>query len=225
EGFFAYQDEQGRKDMLLLLDSGMFYEFVKADEFFDESPPRITIEDVELNVNYVLIVSSNAGLWAYNVGDTIMFTCKDPYRVIVTGRIKHFISAFGEHVIGKEVDMAMQEACNQYNAQISEFTVAPQINPESGLPYHEWFVEFEKEPKDINEFSRFMDKALQEQNKYYYDLIAGKILRPLKITKVKKNGFKEYMEAIGKLDAQNKVPRLTNDRKIASHFEGKQLTY
>lgn len=215
EGFFAYQDKQNQKGMLLLLNSGIFYEFVKADEFFEESPKRITIKDVEVGVNYVMIISTNAGLWAYNVGDTIEFTSKNPYRIIVTGRIKHFISAFGEHVIGKEVEQALNYALEEYNAQISEFTVAPKIETHKELPYHEWFIEFEKEPKNLIEIATKIDSSMQEQNSYYHDLRSGNILQQLKITAVKKNGFKNYMKSVGKLGGQNKVPRLSNDRKIA----------
>ena len=215
EGFFAFQDKQNEKGMLLQLDSGMFYEFVKADQFFDKNPKRITIKDVEVGVNYVMIISTNAGLWAYNIGDTIMFTDTKPYRVIVSGRIKHFISAFGEHVIGKEVEQAMKEATQGTDIRINEFTVAPQINPEIGLPYHEWFVEFENAPKDISALAKKIDASLQKQNSYYLDLIEGKVLQPLKISKVNKNGFQNYMKSIGKLGGQNKIPRLANDRKIA----------
>lgn len=215
EGFFAFQDKQNVKGMLLQLDSGMFYEFVKADQFFDNNPKRITIKDVEVGVNYVMIISTNAGLWAYNIGDTIMFTDTKPYRVIVSGRIKHFISAFGEHVIGKEVEQAMKEATQGTDIRINEFTVAPQINPEIGLPYHEWFVEFENAPKDISALAKKIDASLQKQNSYYLDLIEGKVLQPLKISKVNKNGFQNYMKSIGKLGGQNKIPRLANDRKIA----------
>lgn len=215
EGFFAFQDKQDQKGMLLQLDSGMFYEFVKADQFFDENPKRITLKDVKVGVNYVMIISTNAGLWAYNIGDTVMFTDTKPYRVIVSGRIKHFISAFGEHVIGKEVEQAMKEATEGTNISINEFTVAPQINPESGLPYHEWFIEFENEPEDISALAKKIDNSLQKQNSYYLDLIEGKVLQPLKISKVNKNGFQNYMKSIGKLGGQNKIPRLANDRKIA----------
>ena len=218
EGFFAYQDRQHEKGMLLQLNSGIFYEFVKSDEFFNENPQRLTIEAVELGVNYVMIISTNAGLWAYNIGDTVEFTSLKPYRVIVSGRIKHFISAFGEHVIGKEVEQAMQEAINNTTVRVSEFTVAPQINPEQGLPYHEWFVEFENEPKDLVEFAKKIDDSLQKQNSYYSDLIKGKVLQPLKITLVKKDGFKKYMKSVGKLGGQNKMPRLSNDRKIVEDF-------
>jgi hypothetical protein len=220
EGFFAFQDKQTEKGMLLQLNSGMFYEFIKADEFFEENPKRLTIGEVETGVNYVILVSSNAGLWAYNIGDTVQFTSTKPYRVIVSGRIKHFISAFGEHVIAKEVEEAIQEATAATSARISEFTVAPQITPENEeLPYHEWFVEFEKEPEDLSKFSKILDKSLQQQNSYYFDLIEGKILQPLKISKVPENGFQQYMKSIGKLGGQNKLPRLSNDRKIAEVLE------
>ena len=215
EGFFAYQDSQKEKGMLLLLNSGIFYEFVKSDEFFNPNPKRYTIGEVELHVNYVLIISTNAGLWAYNIGDTVQFTSLKPYRVIVSGRIKHYISAFGEHVIGKEVEHALQEAMNGTEIRVNEFTVAPQIAPETGLPYHEWFIEFENEPNNLDDFALAIDTAMRKQNVYYDDLIVGKVLQTVKITKVSKNGFKEYMKSIGKLGGQNKLPRLSNDRKIA----------
>jgi hypothetical protein len=215
EGFFAYQDSQTEKGMLLLLNAGIFYEFIKADAFFTENPTRYTIGEVEMGVNYVLIISTNAGLWAYNIGDTVAFTSLSPYRVIVTGRIKHYISAFGEHVIGKEVETALQEAMAGTPVSVNEFTVAPQINPAGGLPYHEWFIEFEKEPEDPDAFALRIDAAMRKQNVYYDDLIVGGVLRTLVITKVAKNGFQEYMKSIGKLGGQNKLPRLANDRKIA----------
>ncbi|WP_136669128.1 GH3 auxin-responsive promoter family protein [Flavobacterium sp. H122] len=218
EGFFAYQDSQKEKGMLLLLNSGIFYEFIKADEFFTENPRRYTIGEVEMGVNYVLIISTNAGLWAYNIGDTIQFTSLKPYRVIVSGRIKHYISAFGEHVIGKEVESALQEAVEGTSVRINEFTVAPQINPTEGLPYHEWLIEFENEPEDVKAFALKIDTAMRKQNVYYEDLISGHVLQTLVITKVGKNGFQEYMKSIGKLGGQNKLPRLSNDRKIADYF-------
>ena len=218
EGFFAFQDKQNDKGMLLQLNSGIFYEFIKADDFFTENPKRITIKDVEVGVNYVMIISTNAGLWAYNIGDTVEFTSTKPYKLIVSGRIKHFISAFGEHVIGKEVEQAMQEAIIDSDVRVSEFTVAPQINPKEGLPYHEWFIEFENEPEDMFALAKKIDESLQKQNSYYFDLIKGKVLQPLKITQVKKGGFQDYMKSIGKLGGQNKLPRLSNDRKIVEGF-------
>ena len=216
EGFFAYQDSQTEKGMLLLLNSGIFYEFVKAEEFFDKSAKRITIKDVQLGVNYVMIISTDAGLWAYNLGDTVQFISLKPFKIIVSGRIKHFISAFGEHVIAKEVEEAMQQAIEGTDARINEFTVAPQITPKGNeLPYHEWLVEFEKEPSDISKFIDILDTSLQKQNSYYFDLIEGKILQTLKITTIVKGGFKDYMKSIGKLGGQNKVQRLSNDRSVA----------
>jgi hypothetical protein len=215
EGFFAYQDKQNEKGMLLLLNAGMFYEFIKTDEFFTENPKRYTIGEVELGVNYALIISTNAGLWAYNIGDTVQFTSLEPHRVIVSGRIKHFISAFGEHVIGKEVEHALKEAIEGSSIRVNEFTVAPQISPETGLPYHEWFIEFENEPENLESFALKIDDAMRKQNTYYDDLIVGKVLQTLIITKVTQNGFQDYMKSIGKLGGQNKLPRLSNDRVIA----------
>jgi hypothetical protein len=214
EGFFAYQDSQKEKGMLLLLNAGIFYEFVKSDAFYSENPVRYTIGEVELGVNYVLIISTNAGLWAYNIGDTVQFTSLEPYRIIVSGRIKHYISAFGEHVIGKEVEYALKEAMEGTNTRVNEFTVAPQISPLSGLPYHEWFIEFENEPADGRVFEEALDNAMRKQNMYYDDLIVGNILKKAVITKVAKNGFQEYMKSIGKLGGQNKIPRLSDNRVI-----------
>jgi len=215
EGFFAFQDKQDDSGMLLQLNSGIFYEFIPVDDFDAVHPTRLTIADVKKGVNYVMIISTNAGLWAYNVGDTIAFTSLKPYKIVVTGRIKHFISAFGEHVIAKEVEQSLKIALENKTISINEFTVAPQVKPVKGLPYHEWFIEFDKEPTDLEEFALEIDKALQVQNSYYFDLIKGKILKPLVITKIDKNGFQKYMKSIGKLGGQNKLPRLANDRKIA----------
>ena len=215
EGFFAYQDQQNKEGLLLLLNNGIFYEFIPVDQFGEENPPRYSLGEIELGVNYVLILSTTAGLWGYNIGDTVKFVSKDPYRLVVTGRVKHFISAFGEHVIGKEVETAMKEATANTDIRIKEFTVAPQVNPESGLPYHEWLVEFDVKPKDRVAFEARLDAAMEAQNVYYQDLIQGNVLRPLVVTDVAKNGFQTYMKSIGKLGGQNKVPRLSNDRKIA----------
>ncbi len=218
EGFISYQDSQDEKGMLLLTNNGIFYEFIPAEEFYNENPTRISLGDVKLGINYVLILNTNAGLWGYNIGDTVEFVSLNPYRIIVTGRIKHFISAFGEHVIGKEVESALNSQTENTNVRINEFTVAPQITPEVGLPYHEWFIEFENKPTDLALFAKNIDKSLQEQNSYYYDLIVGKVLQPLKITTIEKGGFNNYMKSVGKLGGQNKVPRLANDRKIANEL-------
>ena len=225
EGFFAYQDSQAAKGMLLLLNSGIFYEFIKSDDFYNENPRRHTIGEVELGVNYVLIISTNAGLWGYNIGDTIQFTSLKPYRVIVSGRIKHYISAFGEHVIGKEVESALQEAIIGTTIRINEFTVAPQITPKEGLPYHEWFIEFDPdasgEPENMDAFAEALDNAMRKQNMYYDDLIVGNVLRKVVVTKVVKNGFQDYMKSIGKLGGQNKIPRLSNERNIVDLLKRK----
>ncbi len=215
EGFFAYQDKPNDPGLLLLLNAGIFYEFIPADAFYLPNPPRLTIGQVELGVNYVLIISTNAGLWAYNIGDTIQFTSLKPYKIIVSGRIKHFISAFGEHVIGKEVEQALSVAVQQHAVRVNEFTVAPQITPANGLPYHEWFIEFEQAPQNRDAFAQTIETELRKQNSYYDDLIVGKVLRPLEITPVVSHGFQDYMKSIGKLGGQNKIPRLSNDRAIA----------
>lgn len=218
EGFFAFQDRQNEVGMLLRLDAGIFYEFVAADEFFTDNPKRLTIGEVRTGVNYVMILSSNAGLWAYNLGDTVEFVSTKPYRIIVSGRLKHFISAFGEHVIGKEVERALKDTLQEVGGSVREFTVAPQANPQEGLPYHEWFIEFEEEPNDLDKFALRLDEYLCKQNTYYDDLISGTILRKLIITKIESDGFKKYMRSIGKLGGQNKIPRLSNDRKIADEL-------
>lgn len=216
EGFIAYQDSQTEKGLLLLADAGMFYEFVPADEYYNDKPTRLSLAEVEIDKNYALILNTNAGLWGYSIGDTVKFISLNPYKIVVTGRIKHFISAFGEHVIGEEVEHALLSIANEEGVEITEFTVAPQVNPAEGeLPYHEWFVEFSKAPKDLEAFSLKVDQALQQKNIYYFDLIEGNILQPLKIRTLAKDAFVNYMKAQGKLGGQNKVPRLSNDRKIA----------
>jgi hypothetical protein len=220
EGFIAFQDSQTKPGLLLNAASGIFFEFVPAGEIFDENPTRLSLREVEIGVNYALIINSNAGLWGYNIGDTVQFVSKDPYRLVVSGRIKHFISAFGEHVIGKEVEQAMLDTSNEAGVRVEEFTVAPQVNPlEGGLPYHEWFVVFDQAPADLSAFAKKLDAAMVKQNIYYEDLISGGILQPLKIRPMKKEAFREYMKSQGKLGGQNKVPRLSNDRKIANALQ------
>ncbi|SDT10496.1 Phenylacetate-coenzyme A ligase PaaK, adenylate-forming domain family [Mucilaginibacter mallensis] len=215
EGFIAFQDSQKDKGLLLQVNSGIFYEFIPVDEFFNDSPTRISLKDIELNKNYALILNTNAGLWGYSLGDTVKFISKDPYKILVTGRIKHFISAFGEHVIGEEVEHSLMSIAKEEGIDVVEFTVAPQVNPAPGeLPYHEWFIEFGNEPNDLEAFRQKVDKALQKKNIYYFDLIEGNILQPLVIRSLKKDTFINYMRSQGKLGGQNKVPRLANDRKI-----------
>jgi hypothetical protein len=220
EGFIAFQDRQKEKGLLLMVDSGIFYEFVPADEFFNENPTRISLKDIELDKNYALILNTSAGLWGYSLGDTVKFVSKDPYKIVVTGRIKHYISAFGEHVIGEEVEYALMSVANEQGIEVIEFTVGPQVNPPKGeLPYHEWFVEFAKAPDNLKEFALKVDKALQKKNIYYFDLVEGNILQPLVIQSLKKDTFINYMRSQGKLGGQNKVPRLANDRKIAEELK------
>ncbi len=219
EGFFAFQDSQQEPGLLLNTNSGIFFEFVPAAEIFNENPTRLSLKDVKAGENYVLIISSNAGLWAYNIGDTIKFVSTNPYRLIVSGRIKHYISAFGEHVIGEEVEYSLMKAANEEGVKIIEFTVAPMVQQGKGKSYHEWFIEFEKSPSDINSFAKKVDDNLRKKNVYYDDLIGGNILQQLVITRVKKNGFIDYMKSIGKLGGQNKLPRLSNDRKIAEDMQ------
>lgn len=216
EGFIAFQDRQDDKGLLLNAYSGIFFEFIPLDEFHSGNPTRLWLDEIELGVNYVLIINNNAGLWGYNIGDTVQFVSKNPYRLIVSGRVKHFISAFGEHVIGKEVEAAMQEVERKYASNIVEFTVAPQVTPpEGGTPYHEWFVEFDRVPEHLDAFAKELDEAMVQQNIYYQDLIEGNILRSLVIRPMQTGAFREYMKTQGKLGGQNKVPRLSNDRKIA----------
>ena len=223
EGFIAYQDRFDEEGLLLNITAGIFFEFVPADEIFDDKPSRLHLGEVELQKNYAIILNTNAGLWGYNIGDTVKFVSLNPYRIIVTGRTKHFISAFGEHVIAEEVERAILDIAKKEAIEIIEFTVIPQVNPAKGLPYHEWFVEFEKEPKDLNSFALKVDSCLQKMNSYYADLIEGKVLKPLEIRIMQKNALIELMKSKGKLGGQNKVPRLSNNRDIASEFEALNL--
>ncbi|MDB5257177.1 MAG: hypothetical protein JWM14_1872 [Chitinophagaceae bacterium] len=216
EGFIAFQDATAEEGLLLLLNSGVFYEFIPVAEYFDANPSRLTIEEVELGQNYAVIMSTNAGLWAYSIGDTVKFVSTNPYRIVVTGRIKHFISAFGEHVIGEEVEKAMKEALVlNPGVEVTEFTVAPYVSGEKGQSYHEWLVEFSKTPEDLTKFSKDLDVAMTRLNIYYDDLITGNILKSLVLTPLQPGAFVDYMKTLGKLGGQNKVPRLSNDRIFA----------
>ncbi|MFL2576342.1 MAG: GH3 auxin-responsive promoter family protein [Flavobacteriaceae bacterium] len=215
EGFIAFQDNPEADGLLLQLDAGIFYEFVEADKIHQENPPRISLAAVKKGVNYAIILNTSAGLWGYNIGDTVSFVNLKPYRIIVSGRIKHFISAFGEHVIGKEVEQAMEEALQAHDARVTEFTVAPQVTPEAGLPHHEWWIAFDSAPEELATFAKTLDLSMRKQNTYYDDLITGGVLCPLVIKPLPADAFEQYMKKIGKLGGQNKTPRLTNDRKIA----------
>ncbi|MCP9235379.1 GH3 auxin-responsive promoter family protein [Lewinella sp. JB7] len=218
EGFIAYQDSQTEPGLLLNTASGIFFEFIPAEEVFSDAPTRLSLGEVETGRNYAIILSTTAGLWGYNIGDTVEFVSTDPYRIRVTGRIKHYISAFGEHVIGKEVETALRQTAQVFGASVTEFTVAPQVNPASGLPYHEWFVEFATPPRDPEAFAAALDRAMVGENLYYRDLIEGKILRPLVLRELPAGAFREYMKRQGKLGGQNKVPRLSNDRQLVDQL-------
>lgn len=215
EGFIAFQNEQNDKSLLLNVDAGIFFEFVPVDTYFDDNPTRLSLAEVETGKNYALVLSTNAGLWGYSIGDTVKFTSLNPYKILVTGRIKHFTSAFGEHVIAEEVEGALNEVVAKYPAEVIEFHVAPQLNPADGLPHHEWLIAFAREPEDVKTFSSELDLAMQKKNIYYADLIKGKILRPLEITSLQKDAFNQFMKSKGKLGGQNKVPRLSDNRDNA----------
>ncbi len=215
EGFIGFQDEWPSEGLLLIPDGGIFYEFTPADRFYDEDAPRIPLADVETGVNYVMILNTNAGLWGYNLGDTVRFVSLKPYRFVSTGRLSHFTSAFGEHVIAHEVEDAITETVKNTGAMVSEFHVAPLVDNPDGLPCHQWFVDFNTEPDDLKHFAKVLDEALQKRNPYYKDLVTGNILQPAMVKKVPAGTFKKYMKSIGKLGGQNKVPHLSNDRKIA----------
>lgn len=219
EGFFAFQDDYTKEGLLLLTNHGIFYEFIPLEQFGKPDAERLTLKDVELNKDYALILTTNSGLWAYSIGDVVRFIDKNPYRVLVSGRTKHFTSAFGEHVIAFEVEEAMKATVEKFPAKITEFHLAPQVNAEEELPYHEWFIEFEQEPQDLNQFKEELDIQLRNRNTYYDDLISGNILQKLKISRLKKNAFNEYAKSQGKLGGQNKTPRLANDRKLADLIE------
>ena len=218
EGFIAYQDSQKEEGLLLCVNNGIFFEFIKTDDYFDPNPKRIDLSDVVLGVDYVIILNTNAGLWGYNIGDTIKFVSLNPYRIVVSGRLKHFTSAFGEHVIAQEVEQSLINVIQKHPAEVKEFHVAPQVNPTKGLPFHQWFIEFIKEPEDLVIFAQELDLQLQSKNSYYKDLISGSVLKKLEIIRVKNNGFNNYMNSLGKLGGQNKTPRLSNNRKVADQL-------
>ncbi|HLF64264.1 MAG TPA: GH3 auxin-responsive promoter family protein [Saprospiraceae bacterium] len=219
EGFIAYQDSWPYEGLRLNINSGIFFEFVATESLSSANPDRLSLQEVELNKDYAVIINSNAGLWGYDIGDTVQFVSKDPYRIVVSGRVEHFISAFGEHVIAKEVEQTMSETCVATGIHVTEFTVAPQVNPpDGGAPYHEWFIEFDGEVNDLTVFRDKLEASMRAQNIYYRDLREGNVLRPLVITLVQKDRFRKYMESMGKLGGQNKLPRLKNDRGIAERL-------
>ena len=219
EGFFAFQDDFEKEGLLLLTNHGIFYEFIPLEQYGKPNAERLTLKDIELHKDYALILTTNSGLWSYSIGDVVRFISKKPYRILVSGRTKHFTSAFGEHVIAFEVEEALKATVESFPAQITEFHLAPQVNPAEGLPYHEWFIEFEKAPQNLQDFRKKLDEEMRKRNTYYDDLISGNILQPLIISQLKKNAFQDYAKSEGKLGGQNKIPRLANDRKIGGFLE------
>ncbi len=219
EGFFAFQDDYEKEGLLLLTNHGIFYEFIPLEQYGKPNAERLTLKDIELHKDYALILTTNSGLWSYSIGDVVRFISKKPYRILVSGRTKHFTSAFGEHVIAFEVEEALKATVESFPAQITEFHLAPQVNPAEGLPYHEWFIEFEKEPENMESFRKNLDQEMRKRNTYYDDLISGNILQPLIVSQLKKNAFQDYAKSEGKLGGQNKIPRLANDRKIGDFLE------
>jgi len=217
EGFIGIQDRLDANDMLLMMDTGLFYEFVPREEIASDAPRRFTVADVETGVDYAIVLSTNSGLWGYVLGDTVRFTSLRPHRLRVTGRIAHFLSAFGEHLISEEVEAAVAGACRTAGAEIRDFHVAP-IYPDQNTPRpaHQWFVEFVKPPADEHEFIAEVDRRLQRRNDDYAAHRQGDagMSAPL-LTTVPKGGFRRAMKRIGKLGGQNKVPRLRNDREFA----------
>ena len=215
EGFIAFQDDYTRKGMLLNLDAGIFYEFIKLEELALPSAKRLTLWEVKMGVSYALVLSTNAGLWAYLIGDLVEFVSLNPYRIIVKGRVSQFISAFGEHVIMEEVESAMAALVKKYALQLNDFSVAPMITPTEGLPYHEWFIEWKVIPENIDELEHELDLIMRTKNSYYDDLVAGHVIRPLRFTSLPPGFFNAFLQQKGRIGGQFKIVRLSNDRSNA----------
>lgn len=214
EGFFGIQDNPSRSDMLLMLDYGIFYEFIPMSEFGKDNPRILTLEEVELNQNYAIVISTNAGLWRYIIGDTVQFTCKYPFKIKITGRTKHFINAFGEEVIIENAEQALQNACRKTSAIIEEYTAGPIFMGDEQKGAHQWIIEFDKEPDDMDHFTSSLDNALKTLNSDY----EAKRHKNLTLEKphvviAPKGTFYRWMKNRGKIGGQNKIPRLSNDRK------------
>lgn len=216
EGFIAFQDTIDFEGLILNTNAGIFFEFVPANEIINKNPTRLRLQDVKVNVNYALVLTTNAGLWAYDLGDTVKFISTNPYRIIVTGRTKHFISAFGEHVIAEEVDRALIDTASKHHAEVIEFHVAPIVNHDR--PHHQWMIAFDKLPNDIENFAHDLDYLLQQSNSYYKDLRVGNMLSCLQIKVMQSDAFRKYMKTKGKLGGQHKVPRLANNQDLADEL-------
>jgi hypothetical protein len=216
EGFIAFQNNYLEDGMQLVVNDGIFFEFIEKEHINNNKLTRISLQDVSLNTDYAIILTTNAGLWSYMIGDLVRFVSLQPHKIKFSGRISQFISAFGEHVISSEIDKAISLAQLQHHFEFVEFTVAPQVSPmDKSRAYHEWFIEFSEIPKNLNEIAHSINHHLCELNSYYKDLIEGKLLDTLKIRPVRKDSFLNYMRKAGKLGEQFKVLRLSNDRLMA----------
>ncbi len=214
EGFFGIQDDPKDHSMLLMLDYGVFYEFIPLEEVGKSNPTVVPLEGVEVNKNYAMMISTSCGLWRYMIGDTVMFTSVRPYKFVITGRTKSFINAFGEELIQDNAEKGLAYACDQTGAQVSEYTAAPVYMDENAKCRHQWLIEFAKEPADLKQFSDLLDRKLQEINsdyeaKRFHDVT----LQHLEVVKARPGLFNDWMKAKGKLGGQHKVPRLSNSRK------------
>lgn len=219
EGFFGIQNENNAEDLLLMLDYGIFYEFLPMEEIGKENAKTLQLDEVELNKNYAIVISSNAGLWRYKIGDTVKFTSLSPFKIQVTGRTKHFINAFGEEVIIDNSDKAIAEASKKTKSVVREYTVAPIYFSEKSQGGHEWLIEFEKEPNDLNEFTKILDESLKAVNSdYEAKRFKNMALQIPLIRKMKDGTFYNWLKSKGKLGGQNKVPRLSNDRKFVEEI-------
>jgi hypothetical protein len=215
EGFFGIQDDPGRSDMLLMLDYGIFYEFIPSDKLDSDSPQAYPLDEVEKGVNYAIVISTNGGLWRYMIGDTIVFTSTDPYRFRISGRTRHFINAFGEEVIVENADKALEAACNGTGAIISEYTAGPVYMGEESRGTHEWIIEFDKAPDDLNKFTDLLDETLKSINsdyeaKRHKDI---NLVKPI-VKSVPQGTFNRWLKSKNNLGGQNKGPRLSNTREF-----------
>ena len=214
EGFFGLQDDPADKAMLLMIDYGVFYEFIPMDEFGTDNPTVVPLWGVEKNKNYAMVISTSCGLWRYVIGDTVMFTSTNPYKFVITGRTKHFINAFGEELIVDNAEKGLAYACEQTGAEVLEYTAAPVFMDGNAKCRHQWLIEFSKEPADLEKFASLLDNKLQEINSDYEAKRYKNItLQHLEIVKARKGLFNDWLKAKGKLGGQHKVPRLSNSRK------------
>ena len=219
EGFFGIQDRPDSNELLLMLDYGVYYEFMPMEEINKEHPQTVSLNDVQLNTNYALVISTNAGLWRYKIGDTIKFTSLDPFRIKITGRTVHFINVFGEELIIDNADKALSIACERSGAVMKEYTAAPIYMTDKESGSHEWLIEFESRPDCIDSFGKELDKALKSLNSDYEAKRNGNLTLKEPVIKEMPSGiFYNWLKTKGKLGGQNKVPRLSNNRKIVEEI-------